>query len=93
MVNATLPFVGTIASPLTEINITNAVRSALNGLIFTGGSSNGVLASWDRTSLRLTYTGSQQLAAVTFNATLVGQNRFITVYAGIEPLNFTIVST
>lgn len=92
VVNAVQPFAGTIAAPLTEVSILNAVRRALNGLIFTGGSSNGVLASWDKKSLQLIYTGSQFLAAITFNAVLVGQNRFITVFASILPLNFQIVA-
>lgn len=93
MVNVLQPYVGTIASPFTEINILNAVKSALNALIYTGGSSNGVLASWVNKSLQLVYTGSQQLAAISFQAVLVGQNKYITCFATIEPLNFTITAS
>lgn len=93
VVNSLQPYVGTIAAPLTEVSIINAVRRALNGLIYTGGSSNGVLASWDTKSLQLIYTGSQELAAVTFNAVLVGQNRIITAFASILPLNFSITAS
>lgn len=93
MVAALKPYVGQIASPTTEVAALNAAKRTLNALIFTGGSSNGVLASWDTTSLKLTYTGTNQVAGITFNATLVGQNRFVTIYATILPLSFTIVST
>ena len=85
-------YVGTIASPTTEVNILNALVKLFNALIYTGGSSNGVLASWDQKSLVLTYSGTQQLASVTVNVTLVGQNKFITCYASIQPLNFSIAA-
>lgn len=90
MVAALQQYVGTIASPIVEVNITNAAKRALNGQIYTGGSNNGVLASWDKTSLVLSFNGSNQLAAVSFSATLVSQNRYITEFATIVPLNFTI---
>lgn len=90
VVNALRPFVGTIASPITEAAILNALKRTLNALIYTGGASNGVLAGWDTGSLTLTYDGQNQLASVTFSATLVGQNRYITAFASIQPLNFTI---
>jgi hypothetical protein len=83
-------YVGSIASPLNEIVILNATKRVLNSLIFTGGSSSGVLASWRPETLVLLFTGSNQLAAVSFSATLVGQNRYITELANIEPLNFSI---
>lgn len=92
-VNALFPYVGTIASPITEVTILKALQRALDALIYTGGSNNGVLASWDRASLKLVFTGSTQTAAITFNAVLVGQNRFITCYATIQPLNFTVTAT
>lgn len=91
--NALRPYVGTIASPITEATILKAVINILNALIFTGGNSNGVLASWVQGSLTLVYTGQQQLAGVSFQATLVNQNVFITAFASILPLDFTIVST
>lgn len=93
MIAAVYPYVGTIAAPIVEVNITKAVIKALNALIFTGASSNGVLASWDKKSLILNFNGQQQLAAITFNATLVSQNRFITVFASILPLNFSITAS
>ena len=90
MIAALQPYVGTIASPVTEIIILNAAKRTLNSLIFSGGSSSGVLASWVPTSLQLVFTGSNQLAAVSFQATLVSQNRYITEMATIAPLNFSI---
>jgi hypothetical protein len=92
IVNAMQPFVGTIASPITEISILNAAKATLNALIYVGGSSNGVIAAWDVKSLRLTFNGQQQLAAITVNVMLVSQNRYITVYASILPLNFSIAA-
>lgn len=90
MVAGLQQYIGTIAAPITEIIILNAAKRILNSLIFNGGSSSGVLASWDTSSLLLTFTGSNQLAAISFTASLVSQNRFITVIDTIAPLNFTI---
>lgn len=92
VVNAVQPFVGSIAAPTTESDITTALIALLNSLVYTGNGSNGVLASWQKGSIVLTYTGNNQLASVTFNATLVGQNRYITCYATLQPLNFTITA-
>ncbi len=83
-------YLGTIAAPITEVIILNATKRILNSLIFTGGSSSGVLSSWDKTTLLLTFTGSNMLAAISFSASLISQNRYITVVDTIEPLNFTI---
>lgn len=90
MVAGLQPYVGSIAAPMIEINILNAAKRILNSLIYTGGSSSGVLASWVSGSLSLTFTGANQLAAISFSATLVSQNRYITVFDVIAPLNFTI---
>ena len=91
--NVLRQYVGTIASPTTEVTILNAVKRILNALIYTGGSSNGVLASWEPGSLVLTYTGTLQLASITVNVVLVGQNKYITCFATVEPLSFVIVNT
>jgi hypothetical protein len=92
VVAALSPWVGSIASTPTEALILQSVIRALNALIFTGGASNGVLNSWDRNSLSLVYTGSNMVAAVTFNATPVGQNRYITVTVPIQQLNITVTT-
>ena len=98
VVNVLQQYVGTIASPVTEVNITNALKSLLNALVYTGGSSNGVLAAasgatvpWS--NLILTYNGTNELAAITVNVTLVGQNKFITCFASVQPLNFSITAS
>ncbi len=93
MINALQPYAGSIASSVSESVILRAAIRALNASVFTGGASNGVLSSWDTTSLRLVYTGVNQLAAITFNATLVGQNRYITIYVPIQPLNITVTAS
>jgi hypothetical protein len=99
IVNTLLPYVGTIASPITEVAILNAVKKTLNQLIFTGGSSNGVLASWGFNEqgqvvpLTLVFNGEQQLAGITLTAQLVSQNKYITVYSTLLPLSFTISTT
>lgn len=86
-------YVGTIATPTTETNILNALKQLLNALIYTGGSSNGVLAAWDSSSLVLNYNGTQQLASVTVKVQLVGQNRYITCYSSVQPLSFSVISS
>ena len=92
IVNAMLPYVGTIASPTTEVAVLNAAKRCLNALIYTGGSSNGVIAAWDPKSLVLTFNGQNQVASITVNVVLVSQNRYITVFASILPLNFMITA-
>lgn len=99
LTNVLLPNVGTIASPITEVAILNRVKKALNNLIYTGGSSNGVLASWGKNEqgqsvpLTLVFNGEQQLAGITLAAQLVSQNKFITVFSTLLPLSFTITTT
>lgn len=90
MVAGLQQYVGSIAAPIVEIVILNAAKRILNSLIFTGGSSSGVLLSWDPKTLLLVFTGSNMLASISFTAVLVSQNRFITVYDTIAPTNFTI---
>jgi hypothetical protein len=97
VINTLRNYVGTIATPVTEVNILNALKKTLNALVYTGGSSNGVLtpASSDGTTvpwsnLQLNYDGTQQLASITVNVTLVGQNKFITCFASVQPLEFQV---
>lgn len=91
LVNAMQPYVGTIASTVTLLTIRNAVTSALNALIYTVGGV-GVLNSWDPNSLILNYQGATQTLGITVSVVLVGQNRFITIFVPIQPLNITITS-
>lgn len=91
LVNAARPYVGTIASPQSNLNILNAVKATLNALVWKPGS-NGILSSWNPASLQLTYTGATQTAAISVDVTLVGQNRFITIYVPIQPLSFTLTA-
>lgn len=91
LVNALQPYTGTIAASITLVQVRNAVKACLNALIYTAGS-NGVINSWDPNSLVLTYTGATQTLNVQVNVTLVGQNRFITIYVPIQPLNLVSVA-
>ena len=91
LVNALQPYVGTIASSQSITTVRNATKAALNSLIYAPGG-NGVINSWDPKSLVLTYTGATQTLNVTVNVTLVGQNRFITIYIPIQPLNLISVA-
>lgn len=91
LVNALSPYVGTIASNVTLTTVMNATKQALNQLLYTPGN-NGVLNSWDTKSLVLTYTGATQTLNIQVNVVLVGQNRFITIYVPIQPLNLTLTS-
>jgi hypothetical protein len=99
LVNTLLPYIGTIAAPITEMTIIKAVIKTLNALIYTGGSSNGVLASWgtdengNSVPITLMFNGEQQLAGIQLTAELVSQNKYITVYSTLLPLSFTISST
>jgi hypothetical protein len=90
IVNATNPYVGTIADPITESKILTAVKTTLNALLYNSGNANGVLVNWDPTTLQLVYNGTQQLAAVSVSVMFVGQNRFITAYVTVLPTQFTI---
>jgi hypothetical protein len=92
LVNAIQPYAGGIAAPNGEVNILRAAQKALNALVYTG-TGLGVLASWDSSTLQIVYTGINQTAALSVNITLVGQNRFITIFVPIQPLNFTTTLT
>ena len=92
LVAAMKPYVGTVAAPITLTQLRNAVKSTLNALIYTPGGT-GVIAAWDPNSLALNYNGTTQTLAITVNVTLVGQNRFITVFVPVQPLNITLTSS
>jgi hypothetical protein len=84
------PYVGTIASTFDQTNILKAYKALLNGLVNSATNSNGILNSWDSSSLTITYSSAQQLQAVNVNVIPVGQNIYITVTANVQPLNLTI---
>ena len=92
VVNATQPYIGTIADPLTEQKILNAVKAVLNALMYNSGNANGVLYAWNPSSLQLSYNGGTQTASITVSVQFVGQNRFITEYVTVNPTNFTITT-
>ena len=87
--NALQPFVGQIASPDTLVSVANAAKRALNSIIYTPGS-NGVLASWDTSSLTVSYNGADQTVSVSAAATTVGQFRFITETVTVQLYSGTV---
>lgn len=83
------PYVGSIESPLMIGIKKKAAMAILNALIYTPGG-NGFLASWNPKSLALTYTGPNQTLAISVQVVPVGQDRFITIYVNVEPLNLSV---
>lgn len=80
------PLIGSIASSYGVTNIKNRAKKILNQLIYSPGN-NGILVSWDATSLSVIYNGDQQTANVTVNVVFVGQVRFILELVFVQPLN------
>ena len=89
MVSAMAPYTGTVESSVSIGNQKKAAQAALNGQLVTPVAASGVLNSWDANSLVLNYTGAQQLTSVVFNCVFVGQNRFTTIEAFVQPLNLS----
>ncbi|MDE3023129.1 MAG: hypothetical protein KGI54_14985 [Pseudomonadota bacterium] len=85
---AAQPFIGTIESPYGLALLKRALIKQLNNLVYSPGS-NGVLVSWDTSSLKLTYTGATQSVSMSVNVVLVGQVRFILEQTFVQPLNLT----
>jgi hypothetical protein len=80
------PYVGSIASPYGMTNMKNAAISILNQLIYSPGN-NGILVSWNTSSLALTYSGSTQAVTLTVEVVFVGQVRFILEETFVQPLS------
>jgi hypothetical protein len=93
VVNAMQPYAGTIADTLTETNILKAVKATLNALLYNSGGANSVLNSWNPSTLKLDYNGSNQLAEVSVSVVFIGQNRFVTATVNVLPLSITLSAT
>jgi hypothetical protein len=89
MYGAEQPYIGQIESSFSILNQKQAAIRALNGQIINATGDVGVLNSWNHNSLVLNYNGAQQLTSITFDCTFVGQNRFTTITAYVQPLNLT----
>lgn len=88
LIQTAQPYVGQIDSGLLSMGkVKNAIKSLLNGLVYKGSGSSGILSSWSGASLVLAYTGATQTLAITVDVVFVGQNRFITIYVPVQPLN------
>lgn len=92
IVNTLQSYVGTPADPLSETRILNAVKAALNALLYNSGNANAVLVNWDPNTLSLVYNGQNQLAAVSVAVVFVGQNRFITCTVDVLPLSIILTA-
>lgn len=88
MIAAMDPYTGTVQSSFGITNEKKAATAALNAQVVTA-TSPGVLNSWNASTLQLNYSGAQQLTSVTFQCAFVGQNRFITIEAFVQPLNLS----
>ena len=82
------PYVGQIAYQGGVGIVRNKVIKTLNAAVYAPGN-NGILAAWDTSSLKLSYTGQNQTLMVQVSVQLVGQFRFITIYVPIQALNLT----
>lgn len=82
------PYVGGIESPIGIGIRKKAAAAILNAVIYTP-NGNGFLASWNPASLVLTYTGTIQTLAISVQVVPVGQDRFITIFVNVQPLNLS----
>lgn len=62
----------------------------LNSQLYSSTNPTGILASWDPTSLSLSYNGSTRTMAVSVNVVLVNEVVFINVTTNILPLTSSI---
>jgi len=86
---ATQPYTGTVASDFDATRIRKALIAALNAQVISANNQNGVLNSWDATSLTLTYNEQIQATMISFQCVPVGQNRFVLTTIFVEPLNYS----
>lgn len=92
LIQALTPYVGGIqaGSPSTLAKAKQTATYALNLELYSSTNPTGVLASWDSTSLSLSYNGSTRTMAISVNAVLVNENIFITITTNILPLTSSI---
>ncbi len=91
LIQTVQPFVGQIDAGVISLGkIKKAVISVLNQLKYTSPGSSGILSSWQNSSLVLSYDGATQTVAITVSVVFVGQNRFITIYTNVQPLNASV---
>ncbi len=86
------PYIGGIAAGSSS-TLSKAKQQAtyiLNSEMFSESNPSGVLASWDPTSLSLTYNGQTRTIAISVNAILVNQIDFINITTNILPLTASI---
>lgn len=89
LTNALTPYIGQVASTQSMTRVQNAIVRALNASIYSDSSQQGVLNSWDPSTLTLTYDGTTQTLTVSVSVSFVGQYRFINMTVSVNPLSLT----
>lgn len=92
LIQALTPYVGGIqaGSASTLAKAKQTATYALNLELYASTNPTGVLASWDPTSLTLSYTGATRTMAISVNAVLVNEAIFIQITTNILPLTSSI---
>ena len=91
LIQTATPYVGQIDAGVSSLGkIKKAITATLNALKYTGPGSSGILSSWQNSSLVLTYDGATQTVAITVSVVFVGQNRYITEFVNVQPLNASV---
>ena len=91
LIQTAQPYIGQIDAGVSSLGkIKKAITSTLNALKYTGPGSSGILSSWVNSSLVLTYDGATQTVAITVSVVFVGQNRYITEFVNVQPLNASV---
>ena len=86
------PYIGGIAagSGSTLVKAKQSATYLLNSEVYSESNPMGVLASWDPSSLSLTYNGQTRTLSVSVNVVLVNQIDFINVTTNILPLTASL---
>lgn len=85
--NLLQPYIGQIAAGAISLGkIKNQVIAGINNITYTGPGSSGWIATWNPSSLNLSFNGTTMTLSLTLSIVFVGQNRFLTTYVTINPL-------
>jgi len=91
LIQALQPYIGQInAGQISLQKIKNVIMTDLNDIVYTQQNTSGWLSSWNPASLVLSFDGTTMTLSVTLQVVFVGQNRFITLYVTVQPLQATV---
>jgi hypothetical protein len=92
LINLLTPYIGQINAGLISLQkIKNTIMTGLNDIVYAQSGSSGWLSSWDPKSLTLNFDGTTMTLSVQVNVVFVGQNRYITNYVVVQPLEANVV--